>query len=162
MPSRRLRVSLFFFSNTALVAKEAEFKLCLAGLNAKTLTDIPLMHMQAENLQKRIWQFYRPVSPYEGYLPRFEHLSGAKCKIMVITSYDSPKLNDLVDYKFITSDKITAQNSVSLSNNLMFLYVWDVIYAFLLDSDKRLRQKKLNNESIINNNQMLDNYMFEY
>lgn len=44
----------------------------------------------------------------------------------------------------------------------MFLYVWDVIYAFLLDSDKRLRQKKLNNESIINNNQMLDNYMFEY
>ena len=157
------RIFIFSFSNTALVAKEAEFKLCLAGLNAKTLTDIPLMHMQAENLQKEDLAIFIVPSVLMKDIYRALNICRERnVKIMVITSYDSPKLNDLVDYKFITSDKIPAQNSVSLSNNLMFLYVWDVIYAFLLDSDKRLRQKKLNNESIINNNQMLDNYMFEY
>ena len=49
-------------------------------------------------------------------------------EVLSITSYDSPKLASLVDYKFIISDKITTQNSVSISNNLMFLYVTDVLY----------------------------------
>lgn len=83
-------------------------------------------------------------------------------KNLTITSYDSPKLNDISDYKFVISDKIVANNSVSLSNNLLFLYIVDVIYTALLGSDKSLRQKKLNSDAILNNYQMMDSYGFDY
>ena len=156
-------IFIFSFSNTALVAKEAEFKLNIAGLNATAVTDITYMHMQAANIgNSDLAIFIVPTVLMKDIYRTLNICRERGAKIMAITSYDSPKLSDLVHYKFITSDKITAQNSVSLSNNLMFLYVWDVIYAFLLEGDKRLRQKKLSNESLINNSQMLDNYLFEY
>ncbi len=82
--------------------------------------------------------------------------------VLTITSFDSPKLNDLSDFKFITSDKITARNSIALSNNLLFLYVADVLYSALLSGDKALRQKKLNSDAMLGASQMADNYMLEY
>jgi hypothetical protein len=66
------------------------------------------------------------------------------------------------DYKIIISDKIVTNNAVSLSNNLMFLYVIDIIYTALLGSDKALRQKKLNSDAILNNFQMMDAYGYDY
>ena len=83
-------------------------------------------------------------------------------KNLTITSYNSPKLNDISNFKFIISDKIIANNSISLSNNLMFLYAIDIIYSALLGSDKTLRQKKLNSDAILNNHQMMDSYGFDY
>lgn len=157
------QIYIFSFSNHALVAKEAEFKLNIAGLCARAVTELTDMHMYAANMQKDdLAIFIVPTVLMKDIYRALNTCRDRNAKILTITSYDSPKLNDLVDYKFITSDKITARNAVSLSNNLMFLYVWDVLYTFLLESDKQLRQKKLSNESIINNHQMLDNYLFEY
>ena len=82
--------------------------------------------------------------------------------LISITSYDSPKLTELIDYKFIISDKITTQNALSLSNNLIFLYVTDVLYCALLDSDKTLRQRRLDSDSILSAQQQLENYMFDF
>ena len=67
-----------------------------------------------------------------------------------------------MDYKFIISDKITTQNSVSISNNLMFLYVTDVLYCVLLESDKALKRKRLSSDAILNSQQTADNYFFEF
>lgn len=44
----------------------------------------------------------------------------------------------------------------------MFLFVIDVLYSLLLENDRALRQKKLNSDAILNNQQMMDNYLFEY
>ena len=67
-----------------------------------------------------------------------------------------------MDFKFIISDRITTQNSVSVSNNLMFLYVTDVLYCALLESDKTLKQRRLNSDSILNSQQTMDSYFFEF
>ena len=83
-------------------------------------------------------------------------------KNLTITSVDSPKLNDIADYKFIVSDKLIANNTTALSDNLMYLYVTDIIYSALLKSDKALRQKKLSSDALINNSQTMDSYVFEY
>lgn len=83
-------------------------------------------------------------------------------KNLTITSVDSPKLSDISDYKFIVSDKLIANNTTALSDNLMYLYVIDIIYSALLKSDKALRQKKLNSDALINNSQTMDSYAFEY
>ena len=88
--------------------------------------------------------------------PDTQYLPGTGREVMAITSYDSPKLSDLVHYKFITSDKITAQNSVSLSNNLASCMCDKCVEAISVCA------RKLSNESLINNSQMLDNYLFEY
>ncbi len=67
-----------------------------------------------------------------------------------------------VDFKFVTSDKITSRNALSLSNNLVYLYVVDVLYAALLADNKALRRKKLNSDALLGANQTVDNYLFEY
>lgn len=153
-------LSLF---NYSFVAHELEFKLNLIGMPAKSHTDILDMRINTENIgEKDLAIIIAPTilskDIYQAVTTCHEH--GAK--IITITSYDSHKLDDLVDLKFITSDKVTAHNSLSLSNNLMFLYVIDIIYGALLKGDKNLRQKKLNSDATLNNYQTMDNYMFEY
>ena len=82
--------------------------------------------------------------------------------VISITSYDSPKLSDLIDHKFIISDKITTRYSVSISNTLMYLYVVDVLYCALLENDRSLKQRRMNSDTILSNQQQMDNYFFEY
>lgn len=157
------RIFIFSLSNTALIARELEFRLELAGIYSKTVTDTTNMHITAANTAKEdlviaivptilIKDIYQAVTTCK------EHGAG----ILSITSYDSPKLNNLVDYKLVASDIITTQNSVSLSNNLIFLFVIDVLYSALLASDKALRQRKLNRDSILNNSLSLVDYTIDY
>lgn len=156
-------IQIIALFNASFVAHELEFKFNLVGLSAKAHTDMLDMRINTENIgEKDLAIIIAPTilskDIYQAVTTCHEH--GAK--IITITSYDSPKLNDLVDLKFITSDKVTAHNSMSLSNNLMFLYVIDIIYGALLKSDKSLRQKKLTSDAMLNNHQMMDNYIFEY
>lgn len=156
-------VYIFAYSNTAFVAAELEFKLQMVGLNVKTVTDTNTMRIFAAGARSQ--DLVIVIVPT--ILMRDIYQAVTICKdrgadVLTITSYDSPKLNDLVDYKFITSDKITARNSLSLSNSLMYLFVTDVIYGALLESDRSLRQKKLNSDAMLGNNQLIDNYMLEY
>lgn len=156
-------IKIFALSNTSFIAKELEFKFNLIGIQAKAHTDTLNMHISALNLKKNDLAIV--IAPTILMRDIYQIVNTCKDRgatIITITSYDSPKLNDLVDFKFITSDKITAHNSVSLSNNLMFLYVVDLLYSVLLASDKSLRQKKLSSDAILNNHQMLDNHIFEY
>ena len=86
------------------------------------------------------------------------HEKGAS--IISFTSCDSPGLTEQVDPKFILRDKLTTQNALSLSNDLLFLYAADALYCALSDSGKALRQRRLVSDSILSTRQ-LENYMFE-
>ncbi|ROR28279.1 RpiR family transcriptional regulator [Mobilisporobacter senegalensis] len=156
-------VHIFSLSNIALIAKELEFKLDQIGIGSKSFTDIIDMRIQATNIVPGdLSIFIAPTIMMRDIYQVANASLERGAKNLTITSYDSPKLNDISDFKFIISDKIVANNSVSLSNNLMFLYIIDILYSALLGSDKSLRQKKLNSDAIINNHQMMDSYGFDY
>jgi len=161
---RRARhVYIFSSSATAMVAHELELKLGMAGLYAKAITDTDKIYIYADNVTTEdlviaiaptlfIRDFYRSISICKD--------NGAV--LISITSFDSPKLNNLIDYKFIISDKITTRYSVSISNSLMFLYMTDVLYCALLESDKALKKKRLDSDSKLNSQQCMDSSFFEF
>ena len=156
-------VYIFGLAYTAFVARELEFKLSMVGLFVKALTDISDIRVCAGNVGPE--DLVIVIAPTILVRDLYHALAACKDKgaeVLSITSYDSPKLASLVDYKFIISDKITTQNSVSISNNLMFLYVTDVLYCVLLESDKALKRKRLSSDAILNSQQTADNYFFEF
>ena len=156
-------IYIFSMSYTRFVAQQLEFRLGMVGLYAKAITDLNDARILASGIGRDdavlviaptllVRELYQAISICHG--------NGAV--VISITSYDSPKLGDLIDYKFIISDMITTQNSVSISNNLMFLYVADVLYCALLDKDKSLRQRQLNSDSILDSQHRMDNSFFEF
>ena len=157
------RIFIFSLSNTAFIAKELEFRLELAGIFSKAVVDINTIPIAAANTGKD--DFVIVIVPSILMRDIYQIISTCKehgATILSITSYDSPKLNDLVNFKLVTSDIITAQNAVSLSNNLIFLYVIDVLYSVLLASDKTLKERKLNRDAIMNNTQAMEHYTLDY
>ena len=156
-------IYIFSMSYTRFVAQQLEFRLGMVGLYAKAITDLNDARILASGIGRDdavlviaptllVRELYQAISICHG--------NGAV--VISITSYDSPKLGDLIDYKVIIGDKITTQNSVSISNNLMFLYVADVLYCALLDKDKSLRQRQLNSDSILDSQHRMDNSFFEF
>jgi DNA-binding MurR/RpiR family transcriptional regulator len=156
-------IHIFSLTNVSFIAEELQFKFDQIGIRSRSFTDIIDMRIQATNIvADDLSIFIAPTIMMRDIYQIANASLERGAKNLTITSYDSPKLNDISDFKFIISDKIVANNSVSLSNNLMFLYVIDIIYTALLGSDKSLRQKKLNSDAIINNHQMMDAYGFDY
>ena len=160
---RANRIYIFSSAATALIAHELEFKLGMAGIYAKAVTDSDTIYIHANNVAAD--DLVIAIAPT--LFMRDFYRAVALCKengvaLISITSYDSPKLSNLIDYKFIISDKITTRYSVSISNSLMFLYTADVLYCALLESDKTLKQNRLNNDSRLNSQQRMDPSFFEY
>lgn len=156
-------IHIFSLLNVALIAKDLQFKFNQIGIRSNSYNDIIDMRIQATNIiPGDLSIFIAPTIMMRDIYQIANASLERGAKNLTITSYDSPKLDDISDFKFIISDKIVTNNSVSLSNNLMFLYVIDIIYTALLRSDKSLRQKKLNSDAILNNYQMMDSYGFDY
>lgn len=156
-------IFIFSLSYTGFVARELEFKLSMVGLYAKVVSEPANIRVYSGCVKEG--DLVIVIAPT--LLMRELYHAITSCRergatILSITSYDSPKLSTLVDFKFIISDRITTQNSVSVSNNLMFLYVTDVLYCALLESDKTLKQRRLNSDSILNSQQTMDSYFFEF
>ncbi|MDE7042881.1 MAG: MurR/RpiR family transcriptional regulator, partial [Oscillospiraceae bacterium] len=143
-------IYIFSMSNTRFVAQQLEFRLGMAGLYSKAVTDLNDARILASGIGRDdVVLVIAPTLLVKELYQAISICHGNGAVVISITSYDSPKLGDLIDHKFIISDKITTQNSVSISNNLMFLYVTDVLYCALLDKDKNLRQRRLNSDSIL-------------
>lgn len=156
-------VYIFSTSYTRFIAQEFEFRLGMVGIYAKAIYDLTDARIIANGIGRE--DVILVIAPTLLVRELYQAISICRengAVIISITSYDSPKLSNLIDYKFIISDKITTQNSVSISNNLMFLYVTDVLYCALLDRDKSLRQKRLDNDSILDNLHRMGNSFFEY
>jgi DNA-binding MurR/RpiR family transcriptional regulator len=156
-------ITIFAFSSTAFVAAELEHKLSLVSLRSKVVPDVDLMRIAAVNIGRSdLAIFIVPTILNRDIYPIASACKERGALVMAVTSYDSPKLDDLVDFKFITSDRITARNSLVMSNSLMFLFAIDVFFAAILNGDKPLRQKKLESDASMRSGQALDNYMLEY
>ena len=156
-------IFIFSLSYTGFVARELEFKLSMVGLYAKAISEPGNIRVYSSCVNKG--DLVIVIAPTLMMRELYHAITTCRergATILSITSYDSPKLSTLVDYKFIISDRITTQNSVSVSNNLMFLYVTDVLYCALLESDKNLKQRRLNSDSILNSQQTMDSYFFEF
>ncbi len=154
-------VYIFGLSETAFVTQEFAGRLSLVGIRAKSVTDYSEINIEASHIRKQDFAIFIVSTVLSrGLMPPINICCERKAKQLAITSYDAPQLNDLVDYKLVTSDTITAQNSVSISNNLIFLYVIDVIFTMLLNSDKTLRDKKLSSDVMRNRSQAPDNFIY--
>lgn len=157
------RVYIFSLAFTELVAQELEFKLSMVGIHAKSASHVSDIKLCASNVGPN--DLVIVIVPTLLVRELYHAITLCKDKgaqIVTITSYDSPKLSVLVDYKFIISDKIITQNSISISNNITFLYVTDVIYSTMLELNKPLKQKRLNSDAILNSQPPTDNYFFEF
>lgn len=156
-------INLYALAGTTFAAREFRYKLELAGIRAKEFTDPLSISLQVSNTTSGDLSVFiaRSIMMKDIYQAASASTDRGG-KNLTITSVDSPKLDDLSDYKFIVSDKLIANNTTALSDNLMYLYVTDIIYSALLKSDKGLRQKKLNSDALINNSQTMDSYVFEY
>lgn len=156
-------INLYAIAGTAFVARELRYKLELAGIRAKEFTDPLSISLQVNSTAEGDLSIFiaRSIMMKDIYQAASTSIDRGG-KNLTITSVDSPKLGDISDFKFIVSDKLIANNTTSLSGNLMYLYVTDIIYSALLKSDKGLRQKKLNSDALINNSQTMDSYAFEY
>ena len=156
-------IYIFSMSYTRFVAQQLEFRLGMVGLYAKAITDLNDARILASGIGRDdVVLVIAPTLLVRELYQAISICHGNGAVIISITSYDSPKLGDLIDYKFIISDKITTQNSISISNNLMFLYVTDGLYCALLDKDKSLRQRRLNSDSILDSQHRMDNSFFEF
>jgi len=154
-------VYIFGVSETAFVTQEFASRLSLVGIRAKSVTDYSDINIEASHIRKQDLAVFIVSSVLlRGLLPVITTCRDRRAKVLAISSYDAPQLDGLADAKIITSDTITAKNSVSISNNLIFLYVIDVIYTMLLAGDKTLRDKKLGSDVMRNNNQTPDNFLY--
>lgn len=156
-------INLFALASTSFAAREFRYKLELVGIRAKEFTDPLSISLQVNNTLPGDLSIFiaRSIMMKDIYQAASTSTERGG-KNITVTSVDSPKLSDLSDYKFIVSDKLIANNTTALSDNLMYLYVTDIIYSALLKNDKGLRQKKLSSDALINNSQTMDSYVFEY
>lgn len=156
-------IYILSFDNTLMVAQDLQYKFDLVGIHAIDVHMPSNIQTFCSNVSERdliivivptilLKDIYRAVTTCKD---RGAH-------ILAITSYDSPKLDHIVDFKFVTCDKITAQNSLGLSNNLMFLYITDIIYCTLLQKNRNLQQKKLAVDASLNDQLHIEHYMLEY
>lgn len=155
-------IYIFSMSYTRFVAQQFEFRLGMVGLYAKAVNDLNEARVLASGVGKD--DVILIIAPTLLVKELHQVINASRengAVIISITSFDSPKLSDLIDYKFIICDKITTQNSVSLSNNLMFLYVTDVLYCALLERDKNLRQRRLNSNMILDSQHRIDHSILE-
>ena len=161
---RRARhVYIFASPTTTLIAHELQIKLDMAGLYAKAITDAGQIQIYASNVTgEDLVIAIAPTLLMRSFYRAIELCKDLGATLISISSYDSPKLSDLIDHKFIISDKITTRYSVSISNSLTFLYVADVLYCALLERDKGLKKHRLDSDSRINSVQRMDPYLFEY
>jgi DNA-binding MurR/RpiR family transcriptional regulator len=157
------RVYIFANAVTQGAALDIEFRLTTVGVAAKAITDLDFFRVVVSNIQSEETALLVVPSVSR---PLYQAALTAKDRgafVIAAISCDSPKLNDALDFKFVASDKIIARNSVSLSANMMFLFVMDVLFSAMLKNDKSLRKKKLNSDAaIMGSSQMVENYMLDY
>lgn len=149
-------------SHNGFVANDFASKLESVGFNTKVYKDNIEISLSLQNLNNESLVFV--IAPSIQTKDLYSFVTNAKergAKVVVITSHDFNDLDDLTDVKIIVSDKNISRNPMSMSNSLVNLYAVDTIFEALLRSDKNLRQKKLNSDAVINNQQVMSHYYFD-
>lgn len=152
-------VSLY---NYRFAAEEFAHKLETTGFHVKTHFDTIDIHLTIPNLtHDDLIIVMAPSLQTRDLFPFVTEAKGRNTTVIAITSHDFNKLEDITDIRFITSDKNTARNSLTMTNTLMALFVSDIIYESLLRSDKNLRQRRMNSDTISSSNQVINHYYYD-
>ncbi len=156
------RIFILGFDTTQIVADDFSLKLSMCGIQSHQVS----LSCQIKTLSSIVNHDDLVVAIVPTVLMKdiFQTLYACKAKkanVLTISSFDSPKLNNISDFKFITSDKITTTNAIGLSNNIVYLYVTDIIYCALLEKDKTLMKLKIENEARLMDQIQMEHYMLE-
>lgn len=149
--------------STSFIAAELAYKLTIVGFNVHALSNITEIQLSLHNIQPEdLIIAIVPSLTSKDIYPFLVSAKDRRVKIVAITSNDSPKLNDIIDFKVVTPDSNVSKHPLVISNSMLYGFVMDVIYEILLKNNKLLRQKKLNSDTTINNQLQPNTYFYEY
>ncbi|AYV68190.1 MurR/RpiR family transcriptional regulator [Niallia circulans] len=149
--------------NTSFISEEFAFKLKQIGLDVTILKENLEAQLAIENMNSdSILIAVVPSVISKDIIPFLTKIKKKDVKVILITSNDNPKTNDLINIKFITPDPVTSNNSLVITNSPMISLVFDIIYATILRDNRGLRQRKLSSDMIINSFQSADSAIYEW
>ncbi len=70
--------------------------------------------------------------------------------ITAFTNYDSSKLPHAADVSIIVSDKIACSNSMVITNDIAFLFAFDLVIGMLITNNKQYKQKRMETDNVLN------------
>lgn len=149
--------------NTSFVSEEFAFKLKQIGLDVTSLKENLEAQLAIENMNSDSLLFaVVPSVISKDFIPFLSSIKKKNVKVILIASNDNPKINDLVDIKFLTPDHVMTNNPLAISNSIMISLLLDIIYATLLRDNRGLRQKKMSSDTIINSFQTADSAIYDW
>lgn len=149
--------------NTSFVSDEFAFKLKQIGLDVTSLKENLEAQLAIENMNSdSLLIAVVPSVISKDFIPFLSNIKKKDVKVLLIASNDNPKINDLIDIKFLTPDHIMANNPLVLTNSIMISLIFDMIYATILRDNRGLRQKKMSSDTIINSFQTADSAIYEW
>lgn len=81
--------------------------------------------------------------------------------IAAFVSFDSQKLSDVVHASVVISDKIICTNSLALTNDIIYIFAFDLVIATLLNTQKKLKARRMEADSILNYLESVDRNLIE-
>ncbi|EPI01533.1 MULTISPECIES: MurR/RpiR family transcriptional regulator [unclassified Enterococcus] len=157
------KVFILSIYTTSFISNEFAFKLRQIGLEAVTLKEHLEIELAIETMNSDATLIaVVPSVISKDIIPLLSKIKKKDIKIILLSSNDNPKINDMIDIKFIIPDHVMANNSLVLSNSLMNSLVLDIIFATILRDNRGLRQRKLSSDMIINSFQSADSAVYEW
>ncbi|MGM0125528.1 hypothetical protein IGI37_002927 [Enterococcus sp. AZ194] len=159
--SRKIFINSVY--NTSFISDEFAFKLKQIGLDVTSLKENLEAQLAIENMNSdSLLIAVVPSVISKDFIPFLSNIKKKDVKVILIASNDNPKINDLIDIKFLTPDHVMADNPLVLTNSVMISLIFDMIYATILRDNKGLRQKKMSSDTIINSFQAADSAIYEW
>ncbi|MHC5247036.1 MurR/RpiR family transcriptional regulator [Enterococcus sp. LJL90] len=157
------KIYILSIYNTSFVSKEFAFKLRQLGMEVTSLNENLETQLAIENMSSdSVLIAVVPSVVTKDIIPFLSKIKRKDVKVVLISSNDNPKVNDMVDIKVIIPDHMSAGNSLVLTNSPMISLVFDIIFATILRDNKGLRQRKLSSDTIINSFQSADSAIYEW
>ncbi|MEG0367062.1 MAG: MurR/RpiR family transcriptional regulator [Coprobacillus sp.] len=135
-------------------------KLKLAGVNAIIINDWSSMKLYCAQCQKDdvFITFFNTICTTT-MIDSLSLVSQNNGKNVVITSYDSQKMTEISAVKIICADKLYIKNKDSLSEQIAFVFIVDLLFSYLLQ-DEHYMQAKRESDSVFEIDQISNSYYF--
>jgi DNA-binding MurR/RpiR family transcriptional regulator len=157
------KIFILSIYTTSFISDEFAFKLRQIGLEVTTLKETLEAQLSIENMNSdSLLIAVVPSVISKDVIPFLSNIKKKHVKTMLLSGNDNPKINDLIDIKMITPDRVMANNPLVLSNTPMISLIFDIIYATILRDNRGLRQRKLSSDTIINSFQSADSSKYEW
>ncbi len=135
-------------------------KLKTIGVDAIIINDWASMKLYCSKCQKNdVFITFFNTMCSTTMIDALSLINQRKGKNVVITSYDSQKMNEISNVKIVTADKLYIQNKDALSEQMTFVFVIDLLFMYLLQDEDFLQEKR-NSDAIVEIDQISNSYYF--